>query len=205
MKPRTITVITALLCLLCTPVFAGPIPTYTGKVVDSRTGVPIEDTSVLMYWVKGIPGFMHTGSELIKTELVTTDKNGNYSLGGFIAFLGLTAWHDYTQIIVYRPGYQAYIKRISEQSSYADKKQDFKTTDNLVRLERIPPDFDYGKQYKEIEDALRGIDDYSYMQPDGTVTWAGVKNLALKGHPEKLELLQRAYWEEERSRRKYER
>jgi len=204
-KLRIITIVVGLLCLAWIPAFAGPIPTYTGSVVDDTTGEPIENASVLIYWVKSIPEIMHARSELIKADLVKTDKNGNYSLGGFIAFLGLTAWHDYTQVVIYQPGYQAYLNITWEQSPYSDKKQHFKISDNLIRLKRIPSDFDHGKHYKDIDDALRGLDDYSAMQSDGSVSWEGVKSSALKGQPEKLELLQRAYWEEERSLRKYER
>lgn len=205
MKLPIIIVTVGLLCLVWASAFAGSIPTYTGKVVDDKTGEPIENASVLIYWEKSIPGFMQAKSELIKAELVKTNKNGNYSLGGFIAFLGLTAWHDYTQVVIYQPGYQAYLDRTWEQSSYSDKKQNFKISDNLIRLKRIPPDFDHGKHYGDIEDALRGLDDYSAMQMDGSVSWTGVKHSELKGQPEKLELLQRAYWEEERSLRRYER
>lgn len=205
MKLRIITVVAGLLCLVWVSAFAGSIPTYTGMVVDDKTSEPIENALVLIYWEKSIPEIMHARSELIRAELVKTDKNGNYSLGGFIAFLGLTAWHDYTQIVIYQPGYQAYLDRTWEQSSYSDKKQHFKISDNLIRLKRIPPHFDHGKHYRDIEDALRGLEDYSAMRPDGSVSWEGVKRNALKGHSVKLELLQRAYWEEERSLRKYER
>lgn len=205
MKLPTIIVTVGLFCLVWASAFAGPIPTYTGKVVDDKTGEPIENACVLIYWVKNIPEIMHARSELIKAELVKTDKSGNYSLGGFIAFLGLTAWHDYTQVVIYQPGYQAYLDRVWEHNPYSDKKQHFKSSDNQIRLKRIPPDFDHGKHYRDIEDALRGLEDYSTMRSDGSVSWEGVKRSALKGHPERLELLQRAYWEDERSLRRYER
>jgi hypothetical protein len=201
MRIHKIAVITFLLCLSFSPAFAGRIPTYTGRVVDSQNGKPIDGASVLIYWEKGIPGFMHANSEPIKAVLVETDQTGSYSVDGFIAYLGLTAWLDYTQIIIYCPGYQAYISRIWEQDRSANNGEDFKISDNLVRLQRIPPDFDHGKHFEKIEDALRGLDLY-LSQPENS-SWSDIKKMALIGFPERQSLLRKADWEQERSRRDY--
>jgi len=176
-------------------------PALTGTVIDAATGKPVQGASVLVYWTKSVlrPP-IEAGSELVKARLAETDHDGRYHIDGIIKLLGAFEFKGDTVLIVYQPGYCVQI----EQEYRGDSKVIIKEG-NLIKLERIPPDFDHGKHYEEIEDALRGVDDYSYMLPDGSVTWNSAKNSALNGQPEKQELLRRAYWEEERSRRKYER
>lgn len=185
----------------CDSASAAIYPAMSGTVVDVVTGKPVQGASVLVYWTKNVlrPP-IEAGSELIEARLVETGKNGHYHIDGIMKLLGPFEFKGDTILVVYQPGYKVHV----EQEYRGDSKEITKS-ENPVALERVPADFDHGKHYRDIEDALRGVDDYSHMSPDGSVTWSSIKNSAVKGHPEKQELLRRAYWEEERSRRKYER
>lgn len=171
---------------------------YTGQVLDSQTGEPIEGASVLIYWEKPVFPAIEYTTDLIKAELVYTDKQGRYEIPKILANIGLLGELDSTNIIIYQPGYQVYTVRISHDS-YAKPEKSFKEKDNIVKLDRIPPHFNHKAHYREIEGALRGIDEYHYSYPvpkDPGMTWDKILRINLKGITEKEELLMRAEWEE---------
>lgn len=184
----------------CHEASAAIYPTMTGAVVDATTGKPVQGASVLVYWTKGVlrPP-IEPGSELIEARLVETDVNGKYQISGIVRLLGPFEFKGDTVLVVYQPGYQAHIEQEHRGGSKEMRKDG-----NLIKLERITANFDHGRQYDEIQHALWGISDYSYISFIGMITWSSMKNYALKGLPEKETLLRRAYWEEERSRKKYE-
>lgn len=131
--------------------FVGP---YTGQVLDSQTGETIKGASVLIYWEKSIPSPAGSFSEPIKAKLVYADNKGNYMIPRNLASTGLLGFFEATTIIIYQPGYQAYINRI-----YGKESDDsFKKKDNILKLERIPSGFDHKKHHDRITDALRGLD-----------------------------------------------
>lgn len=180
-------------------VFLGP---YSGTVMDSQTGEPIEGASVLVYWTKELPGFLGEGSHTvpISSALVYTDKAGRYNIPRALYNLGLTAVFASTNVIIYQPGYKVYIQTIWRDNPYQNPDPSYKDKDNIAKLDRIPPDFSYRKHYEKIEEALRWIDDDShYYILDGTqMTWEKLLDIYRKILPQREELLRRAEWEKSR-------
>jgi hypothetical protein len=170
---------------------------YTGQAIDSQTGELIEDASVLFYWEKRVFALPHGYSELIKAELVYTNKAGKYNIGLSLANIRLSSALESTNIIIYKPGYQVYIVRIWHDNPYSKPNPIFKEKNNTVKLERIPPNFNHKEHYRKIEDALSGIKDYTYSYPPESaiwVTWNKIIEIKLKALV-KDELLSRAEWE----------
>ncbi len=194
-----------ILLIICFPsvskaLILGP---YTGIVIDSRTGEPVEGASVLIYWSKPVFQAIEYSTELIKAELIYTDKQGRYEIPKMLTNIGLLGTLDSTNIIIYQPGYQVYTARVLHDSPYEKPDNSFKEKDNIVKLDRIPPNFSYRKHYEKIEGALRGIREYS--RGDSThfevdITWEKAIKMNLRGVPEREELLRRAEWEERRGR-----
>ena len=197
----------AALIIICFPavsfaVFLGP---YSGTVIDSQTGEPVEGASVLFYWEKRVPTPLSGGSpEPIETRLVYTDKKGFYDIPRILANLGLLGFLESTNVVIYQPGYQAYIAKIWHDSPYAKPEPSFKPKDNVVKLDRISPNFSYKEHYRMIEDALSSIREYDWEDRiwGKRLTWEEHLKLNVKsGILEKEELLRRAEWEERRGER----
>lgn len=139
--------------LLCSGVSALELGPYNGRVFDSQTGDPIAGASVLIYWVKAVPGFENDELSLLALSLVTTNDDGEYVVNKFTEHLGISGHLDSTHMIIYQPSYQAYIKGYEVNAD-----------DNVVQLERIPPDFDHQAHYRKIVDSFMLIDDeYEYV------------------------------------------
>lgn len=176
--------------------FLGP---YSGNVIDAKTGAPVGGASVLFYWEKRVPMPPTGGSpELVDVRLVYTDKKGRYEIPRLSANLGLLGHLESTAVVIYQPGYQAYILRIWHETERTDRS--FKEKDNTVKLERIPPNFSHKEHYRRIDEALWGIRE-SYDDSDGKdsgLTWEKLLQINLKTHLEKDEFLRRADWEERR-------
>jgi hypothetical protein len=206
MKATRIFMFAALLIVFlptaCFAIFLGP---YSGTVIDSQTGEPIESASVLIYWEKRVPTPPSGGSpEPIETRLVYTNKKGFYDIARILANLGLLGFLESTNVIIYQPGYQAYIARIWHDSPYTKPDPSFKPKDNIVKLDRIPPNFNYKEHYRMIGDALSPIREYDWEDRvwGKKLTWEERLRLNVKsGILEKEELLRRAEWEERRGER----
>ncbi|MFB3887614.1 MAG: HEAT repeat domain-containing protein [Thermodesulfobacteriota bacterium] len=200
MRPVRISLMVAL--IICSPAvsFAVSLGPYSGTVIDSQTGEPIEGASVLFYWEKRVPTPPSGGSaEPAETRLVHTDKKGLYDIPRILANLGLLAFLESTNVIIYQPGYQVYIARIWHDTPDAKRDSSFKPRGNLVKLDRIPPNFNYKEHYRMIEDALNSIREYGWEDRvwERKLTWEEHLKLNLKsGILEKEELLRRAEWEE---------
>jgi len=183
-----------------TPAFSlGP---YTGTVVDGVTGRPVEGASVLFYWTKEIPQMIESHTETITVRLTYTDHQGRYDIPRVPANFGLMGILDSTNVIIYQPGYKAYIIRLFHQNPSAQHGLPFMETGNRVALERIPPGFSHQKQVDAIEQALWGIDEYPYYSPlpQDHITWDQMMAIKLNGSVEKRELLRRLEWEERRGK-----
>lgn len=184
---------------ICFAIFLGP---YSGTVIDSQTGGPIEGASVLFYWEKRVPTPPSGGSsEPIEIRLVYTSQKGTYHIPQILANLGLLGMLESTNVIIYQPGYQAYIAKIWHDSPYTKPDPSFKTKDNRVKLDRIPSGFNHGEHYRRISDALNGLHEYPYVYPhknDPWMTWNKLLEVNLKAVPEKEEFLRRVEWEERR-------
>lgn len=179
--------------------FVGP---YSGTVMDSQTGEPINGASVLFYWTKRIPNFEGGHSETLASTLIYIDSKGRYNVPKAFYNLGLMAFFDSTNIIIYQPGYQAYIKQIQKDDPYQKPDPSYKETENMVKLDRIPPNFNHGEHYEKIGHALWGLDSVPYPDEHGPkVSWDTFVDRNLKsGFLEKEELLRRVEWEERRYR-----
>jgi len=206
MKATHISMFAALLIVflptVCFGIVLGP---YSGTVIDSQTGGPIEGASVLFYWEKRVPAPPSGGSpEPIETRLVYSDKKGFYDIPRILANLGLLGMLESTNVIIYQPGYQAYIVRLWHDSPSEKPPSLFKPKDNIVKLDRIPPNFNYKEHYERIEDALRSIENYGWEDRiwGKKLTWEERLKLNVKsGILEREEFLRRAEWEGRRGER----
>ncbi len=179
-------------------VFLGP---YSGTVIDSQTGDPIEGATVLFFWGKSVPTPMKAYSEIFEAKLVHTDKKGTYHVDRILPNLGLLGVLESTNVIIYQPGFQAHIVRVWHDSPYTKPDPSFKPEDNMVKLDRIPPNFNYKEHYRMIEDALSSIREYGWEDRiwGKKLIWEERLKLNVKsGILEKEELLRRAEWEENR-------
>ena len=136
--------------------FVGP---YTGQIIDSQTGEPINGATVLFYWTKEVYQIMHSSSAPVRAESIQTDKSGRYEIPKIFINLGLSSKYESLNIIVYEAGYKAFIKRLNYLSTYSKPDPNFKEKNYIIKLDRIPSKFDHYEHSDEIDDALRGIDD----------------------------------------------
>ncbi len=174
---------------------AAMVGPYTGQVVDAETDRPIEGASVFMFWMKRIPLGFEMQTELEDAQLKYTDKKGKY----YFTVKFTNDYLDSVNIIVYEPGYQAYIKRNWFNNPYSKPEQEFSAQDQAVKLQRLPANFDYGKHYEAVEQALWGVNDF-YLDQNAQMTWEQLLKNKLKTVPEKAEFLRRIEWEERRFR-----
>ena len=180
-----------------TSAFGITIGPYTGKVIDNSTGKPITGASVLIYHIKQFHTPLGEGSDMpLKVSLVYTDSEGKYNIQASKANMGLIASLYSTHVIIYEPGYVAYIVRVIHDDTYgrAKKPEDFKEKENLVKLRRIPKNFDHRAHYKKIDDALDNLDEYETVYTSTLQTKSHLSGPIL----EKREFLRRIQWEERR-------
>jgi hypothetical protein len=184
-----------MLTLFPTSAFSKMVGPYTGQVLDSSTGEPIQGASVLIDWVKSIPTPAGAYSELIKITIAYTDDHGTYKIPQQSLNVGLIGWLESTNLIIYQPGYQA--------SFYGKWQGDLPMplkTNAIVKIERIPPGFDHKKHYEQITDALRGLDIHDYDGVDNiTGRRLSTKEIVDRGAimAEYWEFMRRIEWEKE--------
>ena len=118
--------------------FLGP---YSGTVTDSQTDEPVAGASVLLYSEKKVFAPPEGYSEVIRASLVYTDKAGSYHIPRALASLGLLASLDRTGIVIYQPGYQAYIKFKWHRERERKSEAAFRETGNIVKLDGSRPNF----------------------------------------------------------------
>jgi len=171
--------------------FLGP---YSGTVYDSTSGKPIEGASVLFYWMKRVPHF-EIVTELIDTKLTRTNAKGTYELSIALASTGLLEALDSTHVLIYEPGYKVYIKMIDHDNPYAKSDPEFRNRNNVVKLERIPPDFDHKAHCERIEQALWSLERQSHSEDKG------VSGFGRSMPFEKGLFLRRVEWEKRRQLR----
>jgi hypothetical protein len=154
----------------------------------------------LTYWEKVVASIPEARTLMIRATLVYTDQKGAYQVPTTYAHLGLLAWFASTNVIIYQPGYEAYIVRISHLFSKTDAESAFKEVGNLVKLDRIPPNFDHKKHYNDINSAMSGMNDPGFVpMPDGLrPTWEMFGEEHLSSIRARHELLGRAEWETRR-------
>jgi len=202
MKAIRIAMFAALIIIfLPTVCFAIVLGPYSGTVIDSQTGEPIKGASVLVYWTKGVLYVFKMRSEVIEARLVYTDKKGTYHIPRFVPNLGLSGVLESTQIIIYEPGYQAYIMQIRHDSPETKTDESFRLGDGVIKLDRIPPNFSHREHYEKIERSLWDLRDNDWSDPISgkPLSWEKRMELGLKGGVlQREELLRRAEWEERR-------
>jgi len=190
--------IIALIFTFCMPIltFAGIVGPYTGQVIDSQTGEPIRGASVLIYWLSGTPSPGGEVTHFMKANLVYTDNKGNYSSPLTLLNTGLLGYLSDTVFIVYQPGYQGHIVRI-----FWGPNKPFKQINNVVKLDRIPPNFDHKKHYDNIKEAVGDMGEV-YESPhqarspyDLVITWDEMIKINSQSVPLREEFLRRVAWE----------
>jgi hypothetical protein len=199
--PRIFLFIVFLLLLLPAPSRALNLGGYTGQVVDRQTGRPIAGASVLCYWTKRVPVMWTSASDLIAVKLVYTDSKGQYTIPRVTANMGLTSVLEKTVVVIYEPGYQAYIQRIDSDSPKSKKDRSFHEKNNLVKLDRIPPYFSHRGHYQRIREAMDGLEvdeTVRAMESEEKIPWAKILEMQLKFIPEREEFLRRVEWEDRR-------
>jgi hypothetical protein len=160
-RHRLCTLVFVLTLILPTSAFALFLGPYSGQVIDSHTGEPLQGACVLIYWEKWVFDPMGGHDRMIKATLVYTDQNGIYQIPMTYAYLGLLSTGPWTNVIIYQPGYEAYIARHDNEGS-------FRAIENVIKLDRIPPHFDHGKHYGDISRAMDGMDYPGLVStPDG--------------------------------------
>lgn len=192
------------LCIIALFYLISPLPSgaeilgpYSGTVLDATTGKPIEGASVLFFWRKRIPQAIESTSDLVDVKLTYTNARGEYTLSITYTDAGLSGYLESTHIIIYEPGYQAYIELIWHNSPFETPDSDFRNRDNIVRLERIPPDFDYKAHYDRIEHALWGLERNDYLEGK-SAGWDEVLKCGLQRPFEREQFLRRVEWEQRR-------
>lgn len=176
---------------------AEPIGPYSGTVLDATTGKPVEGASVLFYWRKRIPNPLGSTSDLIDAKLTSTNAAGKYELPVAFANTGLSGVLESTHVIIYQPGYQVYVKLLEHDNPYAKHDPDFRNIGNIVRFERIPPDFDHKAHYRRIEEAIRLLERHDYSETKD-LSWAGILKSGLRIPLERDQFMRRAEWEQRR-------
>lgn len=170
---------------------------FTGTVADSQTGAPIEGASVLVYVEGHFPVPPEGYDKVLAVKMVYTDKAGRYEIPATVVPLDLLSEYEDTGLLIYQPGYQAYFG-----ARYpGPNPPSFKKSGNIVKLDRIPPNFNHREQYERIEVFLSHIEPYGGEDPiwGKKLTREEQIKLNLKsGIIEKNELLLRVEWEERR-------
>lgn len=184
-------------CLLVSNSVGETVGPYTGQVFDSRTGEPIIGASVVVYWINCLPGFGGCHSIPIEAEHVYTDTEGKYNIAKRKLNTNLIGKLESTHILIYQPGYVAYFNK--SEYLWAKPTLTFPQTNNLVNLERVPPDFNHRTQYEAIEDIAElvediGVSNYYTGEPIPFEKVIHRKSKVVNV----LELLRRAEWENER-------
>ena len=191
--------IIATICIFCIPAltFAVVFGPYTGQVIDSKTGDPIEGANVFVY-VEGHFPLPPEGYDMVLTvKMVYTDKGGRYEIPATVVPLELVSLYEETSLLIYQPGYQAHIAW--QDSGRAPSS--FKKSGYIVKLDIIPPNFNHRQQYERMEVFLSHIEHYGWEDPiwGKKLTWEERVKLNLKsGIIEAEELLRRAEWERRR-------
>lgn len=180
---------------------------YTGQARDTQTGKPIKGASFFVYLIKYVPTLSPEGiyyfTELTKSAIGYTGNDGKYSIPKALTTKGLSDSQWSITIIVYQPGYQVYISR---DSSWDEKPRNVKKKENIIMLDRIPPNFDHKKHYERITRAFSDIDEIDIIPPiDYYASPKGDKRMDWdkfvdKSQPSILreEFLRRAEWENRR-------
>ncbi len=192
--------IIATICIFCIPAltFAVIFGPFTGQVIDSQTGEPVEGANVFVYVEGHFPVPPEGYDRVLAAKMVYTDKAGRYEIPATIVPLKLTSMWENTGLLIYQPGYQAHFA--SMDSGRASSS--FNKSENIVKLDRIPPNFNHRQQYDGIEVFLSHIEAYGWEDPiwGKKLTWEERIKLNLKsGIIEAEELLRRAEWEKRRS------
>jgi hypothetical protein len=140
-------------------------------------------------------------SELIAAKLAYTDSRGQYTIPRVSTNMGLSSVLEETIVIIYEPGYQAYIQRINHISPERKTDRPFQEKNNPVNLERIPPYFNYSDHYSGIDRAMGGLREPPMVYPHevgSKMPWSKIMETQLKFLPEREEFLRRIEWERRR-------
>ncbi len=189
MRLGRISIVILLLCLsLPAWSLADLMGPYSGQVLDAQTGEPIQGASVLIYWVKCLPGFEGCNSVAAKTAYLTSDAGGEYKLGKTFVDTGLAGSLETSYIMIYQPGYMLYEARHEYIWPWDSPRPTFPHKDNIVRLRRVPADFDHREHFDEINRLLS-----YYLAPRHQPGQADAGNL----FSDPAQLLERAVWEDD--------
>jgi len=196
-----------LIFLIPTSLSAKVFGPYTGQVRDMLTGKPIKGASFFVCLIKYVPTLSPEGmyyyQELTKSAIVYTDNDGKYSIPKTLTAKGPPDSQWSITIIAYQPGYQVYIDR---ENSWDEKPKSVKKKENIITLDRIPPNFDHKKHFEKITRALSEIGEIEIIPPiDYYASPKGDKRMDWdkfvgKSQPSifKEEFLRRAEWENRR-------
>ncbi|MGV8073119.1 MAG: hypothetical protein AB2L11_00960 [Syntrophobacteraceae bacterium] len=109
---------------------------YSGKVVETETGEPIEGAYVLVAFYTHMFTLAGPVSEFVDTWDATTDKNGEFKIEPYRvwALRFLHGWNDEGSIVIYKPGYAGYSPHSIVAKEYV--------TERLKRLRTVKERWD---------------------------------------------------------------
>jgi HEAT repeat protein len=148
---------------------ASSVGPYTGVVVDSATGKPLAGASVLITWVACPKTLMVRRLGVVKEELLTTDQQGRYHLAKTLIDpqpliksllaedrklderirAALADVRLEVQVTIYQFGYLVHI--VDPEDRRDDLRPPFNELDAVIKLDRIPPNFNHQHHYRNIE------------------------------------------------------
>ena len=142
------------------PSFVGP---YSGTILDSINNEPIEGVSVFVVCTKYVSGFDNYRTVLADAKFVETDQKGEYRIPRKFVSTFQGGLED-INLIIYQPGYQTITARRWFRGYHGeDPPLSFENKNVVIKLDRIPPNFNHKVHFKKITEALRNVADYTSM------------------------------------------
>ncbi|MDH4226281.1 MAG: HEAT repeat domain-containing protein [Deltaproteobacteria bacterium] len=136
---------------------ADVVGSFFGTVVDETTGQPIEGAVIIVSMEKAVARFHFEGPDykIAYAKSFTTDKDGKYRTDVIVKpDVPLFSATISTNVVVYAQGYLVYSDKLSATGTGKKWSGGFSGWNFKLKLKRIPPRFDYGKGYEDVDDAL---------------------------------------------------
>jgi hypothetical protein len=163
---------------------AAVIDSYSGKVVDAVTGVPVKGATVVVSWNKATPTPAGAVGGFIEADMCETGEDGRYRIKGRIAPIGLISHVDGVTFLVYQPGYAGFSRTYYDETTIGETR--------LIRLQRLTLARNERQSLDEFEDGISRID--PYIDEGDRDPLIRLKTL-LKGVPKREVLRAKSDWE----------
>lgn len=188
MKQLIISIASVLLISVTTtvPISAAMLDSYSCKVVDGETGLPLKGATVVVSWGKTTPTPAGAVSGFIEADMDETGEDGTYRIAGRTVSIDLFSHVDGITFLVYQPGYTGFSKTYYDGTHVAETR-----LIKLQQLRRLPDD---RQSSDDFEHGIFRINPY-IDESDTTLTPRMRFETLLKGVPEREVLRARIDWE----------